>query len=195
MRLYLTAFLLVSSVVFLSCSTVKKSTYSNYSIESPLPGGTTSALYKANIKVFGNFFSGLVYFKCNSDENDCNIVLLSEVGLTLCDFYSANDSIRVTSASSLFSNKKAQQILAEDFGYLLHSPGLLKQLSEYNYKNEDNIQYTIKNTSEIQQIRKKRIVNGVVVDLDNYNDGVPCNINFKHRGINLNMKLTLLKMN
>lgn len=194
MRFFLIVFLLASSFVYTSCSSVKDTAYLNETIKSPLLGGNTSALYKANIKVFGKFFSGLILFKYNKKEQACNIVLLTEVGLTLCEFYSVNDMMEVKSASSLFQSKMAQQTLADDFSYLLHHPGGLKQVSQWQYINKNRVRYFQNNKSELCQIRKKRLVNGVMINLNNYKQGVPNDINFKHRGIKFNMKLKLLKV-
>lgn len=194
MRFFLIVFLLASSFVYTSCSSVKDTAYLNETIKSPLLGEKTTALYKVNIKVFGEFFSGLILFKYNEKEQAYNIVLLTEVGLTLCEFYSVNDIIEVKSASSLFQSKMAQKILAEDFSYLLHHPGKLKQVSQWEYVNKNRVRYVQNNKSELCQIRKKRMMNGVIVDLNDYNKGVPNNISFKHRGIKFNMKLKLLKV-
>lgn len=192
MKSFLIIFLVLSSTVLSSCSSTKS--YIDHPIKAPLVGDNQSVLYKVGIEVFGDFFSGLVLFKYNEDQQDFNIVLLSEVGLTLCEFYSNGQTMEVRKASSLFSSKAAQRTLAEDFSYLLHQPGLSKQVADYEYKNTDKVRYTIDTHSAPSEIRKKRLINGVKVDLGEYKDRVPSQINFRHRGINFKMKLTLLKL-
>ncbi len=194
MRVFLTIFLLLSSLTFSSCSSAKDLVSGNKDIEQPLTGGNKSALYKAKMKVFGNFFSGLVLFKYNKKNNDYNVVLLTEVGLTLCEFYCVDNQIEVRKASSLFQSKMAQKTLAEDFGYLLYELGAVKEVTEGVYKNADKIKYTLGAENKVERIRKRRLINGIIVDLENYKQGVPSNIKFKHRGIKFNMELSLLKV-
>ncbi|MCW3785557.1 hypothetical protein [Plebeiibacterium sediminum] len=194
MRVFLTIFLLLSSITFSSCSSAKKFAPANKEIQQPLTGGNKSALYKAKMKVFGNFFSGLVLFKYNKENNDYNVVLLTEVGLTLCEFYCVNNQIEVKKASSLFQSKMAQKTLAEDFGYLIYELGAVKKVAEGVYKNSDKVKYTLGTEAKVQRIRKRRLINGIIVDLEKYKQGVPSSIKFKHRGIKFNMELSLLKV-
>eukprot|EP01155_Anaeramoeba_flamelloides_P010077 Anaeramoba_flamelloidesa2774_11.p1 GENE.a2774_11~~a2774_11.p1 ORF type:complete len:196 (+),score=1.47 a2774_11:163-750(+) len=194
MRVFLTIFLLLSSLAFSSCSSTKDLFPVSEDIQQPLTGGNKSALYKAKMKVFGNFFSGLVLFKYNKENNDYNVVLLTEVGLTLCEFYCVNNQIEVKKASSLFQSKMAQKTLAEDFGYLIYELGAVKEISDGVFKNADKVKYTLGAEKKIEKIRKRRLINGIIVDLENYKQGVPSNVKFKHRGIKFNMELSLLKV-
>ncbi len=194
MRVFLTIFLLLSSLAFSSCSSTKNLFPVSDDIQQPLTGGNKSALYKAKMKVFGNFFSGLVLFKYNKENNDYNVVLLTEVGLTLCEFYCVNNQIEVKKASSLFQSKMAQKTLAEDFGYLIYELGVVKEVSDGVFKNADKVKYTLGAENKIEKIRKRRLINGIIVDLENYKQGVPSNVKFKHRGIKFNMELSLLKV-
>jgi len=194
MRFFLITFFLANSILFTACSAQKNTAYNNTSVSQPLLHGNTSALYKVSIKVFGDNFSGLLLFKHNTKEEAYNIVLLTEVGITLCEFYSQGDSMEVRNASSLFQSEMAQKVLAEDFSYLLHSPGAVKQLSEQKFKNREGIKYTMQNESELMQIRKKRFINGVIIDMEDYKEGIPSNIHIKHRGIKFSMNLKLLKV-
>ncbi len=195
MRYCLIAFLLASSILLSSCSTSKQLSNQSNAIASPLAGLSKTALYKVNIKVYGDFFSGLVLFKYNADKHDYNIVFLTEVGLTLCEFYWVNNSIEVRNASSLFQSKMAQKTIAQDFGLLLNHPEVRKQLSELEYKNNDNVRYTVNDQMKPLKIKKKQLINGVVVNLPSYKNGVPEHIEFKHRGIKFSMSLSLLKQN
>ncbi len=170
------------------------SKYRSHELSSPLPGNYTTALYKAKIEVFGSFFSGLILFKYNVDSNDYNIVLLSEVGLTICEFYSVNNTIEVRKASSLFQSKKAQGILAEDLALLIDRIPLIKTKSESTYKSNKGILYSTSSDDHIQQIRKRRLINGIQVELENYNKGIPAQVHFKNKGIGFSMKLKLIKV-
>ncbi len=184
----------VCCISFFSCSSAKGFSSADSDIQQPLTGGNTSALYKAKMKVYGNFFSGLVLFKYNKDKDDYNVVLLTEVGLTLCEFYSKDNQIIVKKASSLFQSKMAQKTLAEDFGYLINELGKVKEVSENIYKNEDKVRFSVDPNKKINSIRKRRLINGIIIDLENYKQSVPSSIKFKHRGIKFNMELSLLKV-
>ncbi len=194
MRVFLIIFLLLSSLSFFSCSSAKGFSSTDSDIQQPLTGGNKSALYKAKMKVYGNFFSGLVLFKYNKDKDDYNVVLLTEVGLTLCEFYSKDNQIVVKKASSLFQSKMAQKTLAEDFGYLINELGKVKEVSENIFKNEDKVRFSVDSNKKISNIRKRRLINGIIIDLENYKQSVPSSIKFKHRGIKFNMELSLLKV-
>lgn len=194
MRNYLIIFFLLSSLVFSSCSSIKNSNYKNHSIVSPIKRENKTTLYKANIKVFGNFFSGLVLFKYNKPTNDFNVVLLTEMGLTLCEFYHKDNKMIIKKASSLFQSKMAQNVLLEDFSYLLQEINDVKRLSDTEFKSKEKVRYKINENNQPIYIRKRRLINGVLVDVDSYKTGVPALINFKHKGIKFNMKLSLLKV-
>ncbi len=194
MKVYLIISLLLISLCFSSCSSTKNFNSEVKDILQPLTGGNKSALYKVRIKVFDNFFSGLVLFKYNKDRNDYNIVLFTEVGLTLCEFYFVNNQMEIKKASSLFQSKIAQKTLAEDFGYLICETGELKQVSDDVFINSEKIRYTISAEDQVNRIRKRRLINGIEIDLENYSQGVPSSIKFNHHGIKFNMELSLLKV-
>lgn len=195
MRYYLIVCLLASSVLINSCASSKKATLSPNAVSSPLSNINNTALYKAGIEVFGDFFSGLVLFKYNADKQDYNIVLLNEMGITLCEFYAKNNSVEVVSASSLFTSKMAQKTLAEDFSFMVKTPVVVKQFADKEYKSKDKIKYTVNANMLPLHMQKKRLVNGVMVDLIFNDEEMPKQVIFTHRGIKFKMTLKLLKTN
>ncbi|MCW3806054.1 hypothetical protein [Plebeiibacterium marinum] len=194
MKIYLTIFFLLSNLLCHSINISKEGQSTSSEIEQPLLRGHKTALYKAKMQVFGKVFSGLVLFKYNQSQKDYNIVLLTEVGITLCEFYCVDNNIVVKKASSLFQSKMAQKTLSEDFSYLIYNVGKVKKVANGKYKNLQKIRYTLDVDGELEQIRKRRLINGVIVNLEDYSKGVPSGIHFKHRGIKFDMKLSLLKV-
>jgi len=186
--------LLLSSVFFHSCSSSKTSSYHKSELTAPLLGEHNTALYKASINVFGNYFSGLVLLKHNAEKDDYNIVMLSEVGLTICEFYSHDNEIVLRKASSLFKSKKAQSVLAEDLSFLVDEISEVKAKSDSRYKSNSGIIYSTNSDGQVNQIRKRRLVNGVRIDFEDYKKGIPTNIYFKNKGIGFSMKLKLIKV-
>ncbi len=161
--------------------------------DAVLSGFNQRVLYKVNIDVYKKNFSGLLLIKKDEDAVHYHIVLLSEVGLTICEFLSDGKNIELKSASSLFQSKAAQNILAEDFGLLIDSE-IIKKKKDRKIKTESGTIYILNEDGKTSVIRKRRIINGIRVDLTNYKNGVPENISFDHRGIKFSMKLNLLKV-
>ncbi|WP_430813718.1 hypothetical protein [Carboxylicivirga sp. RSCT41] len=161
-------------------------------LQAPLLAGGQSALYKVNIEVFGNFFSGLLLVKADKEQKGHNIVLMSEVGLTLCEYYSSTNGIELKKASSLFQNEMAQKVLAEDFSLLVNDVTSLKAKKNKVYKSDTGYFYMLNESGEITGIRKRRLINGIRAELKDY-QGIPKLIEYKHSGIRFSMSLKLLK--
>ncbi|MCG8581704.1 MAG: hypothetical protein MI866_17400 [Bacteroidales bacterium] len=161
-------------------------------LQAPLLGGGQSALYKVNIEVFGKFFSGLLLIKTDREQKGHNIVLMSEVGLTLCEYYSSDNVIELKKASSLFQSEMAQKVLAEDFSLLVNHVTSLKPRKKNVYKSEAGYLYQLNEAGEITGIRKRRLINGIRAELKDYK-AIPEVIEYKHSGIRFSMSLKLLK--
>ncbi|MCU4154366.1 hypothetical protein J1N10_00130 [Carboxylicivirga sp. A043] len=194
MRHYQRILFLAISLLIVSCSSTRQTTTVNRNteLEAPLLAGGKSALYKVNIEVFGNFFSGLLLIKKDKEQNGHNIVLMSEVGLTLCEYYSSSNGIELKKASSLFQSEMAQKVLAEDFSLLVNHIDCLKPKKNNVYKSEAGYFYQLNEAGTIIRIKKRRLINGVRAELKDYKT-IPTVINYKHTGIRFSMNLKLLK--
>ncbi len=162
-------------------------------LSGAVPAVNQKVLYKVDIDVFKNHFSGLLLIKKGQKDTDLHIVLLSEVGLTLCEYYSDGQSMKLVQASSIFQAKSAQKVLAADFSMLTHPKSIKKQKQD-RLKTKSGIVMHTNADGTIGKMRKRRIFNGIRVDLSNYYKGVPSDIAIKHGGINLKLKLNLLKV-
>ncbi|MCU4173557.1 hypothetical protein [Carboxylicivirga sp. N1Y90] len=195
MRNWLLILLLASSICLSTyvCSQNATDKYKQLHIQPPLMADAASALYKVNIEVFGNFFSGLLLIKAEKEGKGHHIVLLSEVGLTICEYFTNGELMELKNASSLFQSKSAQKLLAQDFSLLLHTLPLLKQKKANVYKSRSGYKYTTYDDKKISNIKKCRLINGIRVNFNNYQNGIPKQIEFKHSGIRFKMNLKLLK--
>lgn len=164
-------------------------------IQPPLLGNCQSVIYKVGIDVFGNYFSGLLLIKKDKSGEGQNIVFLSEVGITICEYFRNGNNIELRNASALFQNKNAQKLLAEDFGMLLFDPLGLKVKRKNSYKSKEGYRYFLNVSGKINRIRKCRLINSIDVTFVNEGGGVPSTILFKHKGIKFKMNLKLLKQN
>ncbi len=162
-------------------------------IEPPLLQGNTSALYKVNIEVFGNHFSGLALFKKADENQSYNIVLMSELGLTLCEFYATSDNIEVRKASAMFQSDMAIKVLKEDFGYLIKPIVTKRDKKNHQIKTTDKSIYTIED-NKVTAIKKRRLINGVKVGLSYDDKEVPSEVSYKHSGVKFKMNLKLVKL-
>lgn len=195
MRTWLLVLFLATSVLLAPCLQCQNATsrYKLQQIDPPLLAEAASALYKVNIEVFGNFFSGLLLLKPDKEAKGYHVVLLTEVGLTLCEYYTDGNNMELKSASSLFQQASAQKLLAHDFSLLLHQLPLLKQKKENIYKSKSGYKYTVNDKQQLVYIRKCRLINGIRVKLFDFQNGIPKHIEFKHSGIRYKMNLKLLK--
>ncbi len=163
-------------------------------IVAPVADFNQKVLYKVNIQIYKHAVSGLLFLKKDEDSTHIHVVLLTEVGLTICEYLSDGQTMELKQASSLFQSKAAQGLLAEDFSLLIHSQ-TMKKIKENRIKSRDKTIYQLDADGKIIQMRKRRLINGIKVDLSNYKIGIPSDIFYKHSGIKFKMNLKLLKVN
>ena len=181
MKNYLKIFLLCSSLFFVFCvSQGMAQNTKGDTIAAPLTDG------------YNTLLSGLVLVKYNAVTTDYNIVFLSEMGLTICELYSLNNVMEVRNKSQFFKSKAALKTLMEDFGYLLHNTSVKRVKNDGRLKGRNKATYSL-DENDIVFIQRKRLINGVKTTLNEYDNGLPQFIQFKHSGIKLNIDLTLIK--
>ncbi len=196
MRVFLQNWLRNSLIIILLAFGFQRANAQSKSIETPLLQGHKSALYKVNIDVFGNHFSGLALFKADdkTEGQNYNVVLLSELGLTLCEFYATPESMEVRKASSMFQNEMALKVLKQDFGYLIMPIQVKRVKKKQAVKTKDKSIYTLNAEDKVIAIKKRRIINGVKVGLNYNTEEVPAEVAYKHSGIKFKMNLKLVKL-
>ncbi len=188
-------FIVISLFVYLSATAneLKRESVPER-LAAPVADFNQKVLYKVNIQIYKHVVSGLLFLKKDQDSIHTHVVLLTEVGLTICEYLSDGQTMELKQASSLFQSKAAQGLLAEDFGMLIH-PALIKKKKDDRIKSRNKTIYSQDAERKIIQMRKRRIINGIKVDLSNYKEGVPSDIHYKHRGIKFEMNLKLIKVN
>ncbi|MBN2165432.1 MAG: hypothetical protein JW717_04070 [Marinilabiliaceae bacterium] len=185
--------LLFLAISFLSLFQTASGQFIKEVCEPPLLANKQSVLYKVGIDLFGNFFSGLLLIKEGNNQVTHNIAFLTEVGITLCEYYNKDNKIELKKSSSLFQNKSAHNILAEDISMLIYNIPPLKNKRANKYKSKEGIIFWLNENKQIETIKKRRIINGIEVKMENYQDNIPGVVVFRHKGIKFNMKLTLIK--
>ena len=112
---------MIAIACLISCSTAEKLPSEDQVKLSQLwvfNAGFERAVYKTNMKIFGNDLSGLTIIK--KSGRDYRIVFISELGLKYFDleFFSANDSVHVHHMISLLDHKPENDILEKNFSLL-----------------------------------------------------------------------------
>ncbi len=189
--LFLAISIFVCSLV---CANTLKTDSVPVKIAAPVANFNQKVLYKVNIQIYKHEVSGLLFLKKDEDSTHIHVVLLTEVGLTICEYLSDGQTMELQQASSLFQSKSAQGLLAEDFGMLIHYQKI-KKIKKDQVKSKDKTIYHLDASGKIIQMRKRRIINGIKVYLSNYKIGIPSDIFYKHSGIKFKMNLKLIKVN
>ena len=208
MKLFLKIFLLCSSLLLASCSSIEglstKESIADQGICTPLEYGFNKILYNAKIKFYGKFFSGLFLFKYSSETKTHNIVFLSHMGLTLLEFKYANSTFNIVNKSAVFDNDKAISTLMNDLELLISD---IKNTSNVVFVSDENskdlksarrnkmIYYFYNTDNQIYKIKRNNFLTSVDVSVSQYDNGLAKLISFDHKGIKLNIDLTLITRN
>jgi len=206
MRLFKIIFLLLSSLFFIAaCSPIggfhKVDLSKAPKSVSVIDTLSEKTVFKAGISVYDNYFSGLFLFKPIKADSSYRIVFMSEVGLNLLDMVYKNDTMTVLSCNDFLNKKIILNTMKKDFAQLFMKYTIKKRFKVYANEN-DSVQvvkfsykwkkfyYFCHNQNDIFRIyRKSKIFGSVNMNVDkNKNLGID-GINFKHRGIKLEINL------
>jgi hypothetical protein len=211
MKVFSIQFLLLSSLFFgIACSPIhgfhKVQVENINSIlgKSVIDSTTQKTVYKTKITIYDNYFSGLFLIKFVPKDTSFRVVFLSEVGLNLLDFKYKNNKFTVVSCQDFLNKKMILETLQNDFLLLFSKIDRNKNCKVYQ-KETDSIQvikfrdnwkkfyYFCGNQKEFFRIHKKSFFYGSVDVLIHYDQELKIDeMNFKHKGIKLEMNLIRL---
>ena len=149
MKQYKIIFFLLSSLFFIiSCKTPlqgykrDKNIQQRFVNKSVIDSNVKTAVYKAKINVFDNYFSGLFLVKYFAKDTAYHVVLLSEVGLNLLDIEYKNEKARIVSCQDFLNKKMVLNTLKADFLLLFIKPNGINK--KYKSKSDENLNQVIK---------------------------------------------------
>lgn len=184
---------------------VEKRKFEPNDLNSCFDEGFNKVLYKANIKLFDKYFSGLLFIKSIGD-NTKRIVFITEVGIKIFEFEFQDEHLEVYHCLEMFNKKVILKTLEKDINLLLMndlSSDKVKVLKDkktgykvYKLKknNQNNYYYIDKESGNLTKIENSSgIFRKVIIELNDYKDGFPNNINIVHPGIKLNIQLKLIE--
>lgn len=162
----------------------------------------TSHIYKAEVNVVGNEFSGLLVFKTMPDSSR-RVVFTSETGPTLFDFEFKRDSFRVRYCLKKLNRKAVIRTLRKDFELLLMEnvgqPGgqVLRDSVRVYFPfisgKETNYYLTDTLCQRLLRIEKAgRRKPKVTVDMEPFQSGMPEDVLLEHRNFTFAIRLKAL---
>ncbi|WP_299439099.1 hypothetical protein [uncultured Aquimarina sp.] len=204
---YLLISILFVSVLGCKVATVENFTESNITLSDTVQNPYFSNLevdyvYKADITVYGNEFSGILIAKKIATQKH-RIVFTSQFGSTFFDIEFEKDSYKINSIVEQLDRKIILNTLVKDFSLLIKEKGTVVE-SYYNdtynvLKNEKDKRSNYYFYSQPDQILHK-IVHAtkrkekVVIHFNNISDNqIARNISIDHKNIKLNIELNFLK--
>ncbi len=176
---------------------------------APLAPLEETLLFKAAIRIFGDYYSGLVLIKPMPADSAIHVVFLSELGLNLMDLAYRNDEFTVVSVQDFLNRRSILSTLQDDFRCLLLDLSLIEDYSLRSSK--DGVSEMLKFRHKRQRylygyhdltgpdlIRKKKGLFGRVdfnisgTSRDVHMEEEMLIIGIRHRGVRLKIDLTEL---
>ncbi len=197
--------LIISLLISLSCFSTAQpvggSTENEVGKFAPLGPLEGSLLFKAAVKVFGEYYSGLILIKEVPSDSAIHVVFLSELGLNLMDIAFFKEKIEVVSVQEFLNRPSLIKILKNDFQTLLLD---LSQVEKYKVEEKENgvsevlkfkynsQRYTyhyLENLGTVHIRRRKGLFGKVDFRISGQENR---QIGIEHRGIRLKIDLTEL---
>ena len=166
----------------------------------PIVSRKNSLLYKANIKLYNKYFSGIILLK-QTDSISSHLVFVTELGMKMFDYEIKNNQFKLIYVFEPLNKPKVLKLLESDFKLVLLQNLLNKEAVIYGKENsliykvvdqkQKSFYYANKSTKTVSQIKVKGAlfckekVNYV------YNDSLSATqIKLKHNGI-IRLKIEL----
>jgi len=207
--------LLILLLVFLlgSCSIsfhgnltkVEKREFRIDDIKPYFEGDFQKVLYKAKIKLYDKYFSGLFFIK-SIDKNTKRIVFVTELGIKIFEFEFYKHEFRVNYCVEMFNKKSIIQTLKKDLNLLLLKNFISDEVKifkdkednfkvlRFKNKNLRNYYFIGKESGHLNKIENMScIFSKVDIEFRDYKEDFPNNIDIIHKGIKLNIQLRLIE--
>lgn len=200
------------SILLFSFYSCKVATVKNY-IESEVKesdafenvyfsNATIDYVYKADITVYGNEFSGILIIKKVSEDKH-RIVFTSQFGSTFFDIELENDSYKIKSIVEQLNRKIILNTLIRDFSLLVDEKGSVvgkyyndsyNVLEDRKEKRSNYYFYRLSDERLDKIVQATKRKEKVIVSFNEVsNDQVAKNVKIDHKNIKLNIELNFLK--
>lgn len=165
---------------------------------------TSALLYKAGIKIYGKYFSGLFLFKKMNDTTQ-RVVFSSETGITFFDFEFSGSRFTILQCFEKFRNVALIRTFRKDLSMILMTGIQHAHAEIVKYKKEEQLILRFKEEKEYFYYYSgdhpgfyTRIENTskcfkrVIILLDKSDSGITSHISIRHKNINLKIDLQLI---
>jgi len=165
----------------------------------------TTALFKAQVDLYGKHFGGLLFLKSMNDSS-YRLIMTTETGMQLFDMEIAPDTMIVHQCFEQLNRDAVIKTIETDFRLILmedalkETPVMLKDENSHHtvYRMKEGKKltyYFIENkTGYLDRIeRASPWFKKISVSLDQHEHGMANRIIFKHHNIRLEIRLRLLK--
>ncbi|MDY6801979.1 MAG: hypothetical protein SVU94_12265 [Bacteroidota bacterium] len=165
-----------------------------------LPQSEKTLIYKTSIDFYQRNITGLLIIK-KTEEQNYRIALTTQFGLKIFDFALKEGNLEVVYCIEYLNKKSIISTFEDDFKLLLMQNKFEQiytfQKDEQKYRGwvfqSGKMNYYYLMNSEKRQIEKieqrKRNTKKISVDLYDYNNNLPLNIQLEHHNIKLKMNL------
>ena len=173
---------------------------------TPLISADNTMLYKAQIFLFSNYYTGLLVHK-QTDSLTSHLVFVTEVGMKMFDIEIKKDSLKMLYCFGPMNQPRITKLLEADMGNILLYPLFNKTAKMYENKKQAGrlyiskqnksryIYYTQPNTARIAKALVKGSVFAKQKTYYTYGaDNLPESVSLKHKGLlRLKIKLSRIK--
>lgn len=200
MKNYFPIFAFLFSVFLFSCKTtgLKRADYNNLEIEkSAFQSSDFPLLYKTDIILFDNNFSGISVFK-KTEIQTHRVVFMNEMGMKFFDLEIGSDTFFVHHIFKPMNKKALINMLVSDFRLMLFYGFDSQNYISYQNKQSNtfvirpkaksDFYYLLHDESNFSEIKRNSIFRNIIeIKYLNFKNLVPGNIVLKHKNINFEM--------
>ena len=189
-------------IILQSCATtdIKKSD-KLFNYNKILSDTSKSYLYKTEINLYDNYFSGIMVFK--PKKNGHRVVFMNEIGMKFFDIELLADSFKIHQIFEPMNKKMLIKLLVNDFNVLLMNN--LSKGIEFYIENETNTNiikiinkkelYYLNNLTNVPEkaVQYSTLKKHTFIRYENYNEQIPGLIHIKHTNLKFEIILSLIK--
>ncbi len=174
-------------------------------LESIINNEVSKVLFKAQIQLHDKYFSGLLFVK-SFDSNTKRVVFVTELGIKVFEFEYKNDDFTVYHCLEMFNRKSILNTLKKDINMLLMHDLKRDKAKIYLSKESGNKVYKVKmsnqhyyyyidrKTGHVNKVENSSgFLRKVNIEINEYKDDFPNNINIVHPFIKLTINLKLIE--
>jgi len=198
-----TRFVVILFIFLQSCvlTDLKKIDNNDFKFEKVLSNKNKSYIYRANLNLYDNDFSGMIIIKPLKDN--FRVVFINEIGMKFFDFEFSEQKFKVNQIFEPMNKKIFIKLLINDFRFILMNS--LNSENKYFKEKESNLiaikpckkkelyYFNIQNNYPEKAIKYSSFRSTTFLNYSNYNNNVPNNISIKHENIKFGIELSFVR--